>query len=331
MDHDRGRPRPAARRALPFRLAQLPPWLPPVLALAWIAIAAVALWVVDARGALGGPERLLELGLDPPYVWFQLFMDGGVTEILQWLSLGVLIVFSAGLAVAHRQRAAAATLRDDHERLAAFWTLIAVMAVLMLLEDAGNVRHLLTHYVGVAVGFEPRPVTVAEIVYFAAIASVGGYAVVRYVRDLGRRASLHRTSRPGAAASDAGTARRRVTFRFYGILGVLVYGSGAAINASRTIGDWYIGFGRWLVDDVLQAPQLVRAVPVDGLDEWDLRFMFVDFVIEESLELLGATLLVAAVLAYLRHDPELRVTSWGRTARRGASGEVDATAPMGRR
>jgi hypothetical protein len=325
MDHDLGRPRPAALRALPFRIAQLPPWLPPLLALIWIVVAVLAMWLVDAEGAFGGPQRLAEIGLDPPYVWFQLFMDGGITEILQWSSLGILIVVTAGLAVAHRHRAAAVTLRDDHERLAAFWTLVAVMAVLMLLEDAGNVRHLLTHYVGVAVGFEPRPVTLAEIAYFAAIASIGGYAVVRYARDLGRRANLHRTARSEGGTAEGGTGRRRPTFTTYGILGVLVYGSAAAINASRTIGDWYVAFGRLLVDDVLQAPQLVQAAPVAGLDEWDLRFMFVDFVIEESLELLGASLLVAAVLAYLRDDPELRLTRAERwTGGRAASSPTAA-------
>jgi hypothetical protein len=234
------------------------------------------------RGALGGPPRLAADGLDPPYVWFQLFMDGGFTELFQWTLLAGLVVLAASLAAAHRLGGLGTphgTARPgDETGRGAFWTLIAVAAALMLIEDAGNARHLLLHYAGVAAAFDPVVTTVVEITYFAAIASVGLYAFLRYGRGL---AVL-----PGV--------------RGLGAAGVGCYALGAGLNASRTIGYWYHGFGSWLVDDVLGAPQLVEAVAVEGLDPWQLRFLFPDFVVEESLELLGAAFLVAAALAYAR-------------------------------
>jgi hypothetical protein len=298
------------RRTLPFRFAVLPPWLFPAIAVSWIVLCLLALWLVDIRGALGGPERLQEAGLDPAYLWFQLFMDGGFTEWFQWALLGVLIVLASGLAVAHRQQEAApGDLSDElHERMAAFWTLVALLAVVMLIEDAGNPRHLINHYVGVATGFSNRATTAAELVYFAAIGAIGLYALLRHGRALlpgggsgrdpdGRRRDDDAEPRTGAAGS--------LHYRRFGALGIVMYATAAVSSATRNIGDWYIDVGRWLIDDVLGAPQLVRAVPVEGLDEWDLRFMFVDFVLEESLELLGVALLVAAVLAYTRTGPHL--------------------------
>jgi hypothetical protein len=276
--------RPSVQRRPLFRISEAPLWIPPALAVGWILLALAAIWLVDVRGAFGGPEALMDTGLDPAYVWFQLFMDGGITELLQWAALGALIVLASVASVAHRARASVRPVTGvpDPERrsegLAACWALFAVMAVLMLVEDAGNPRHLLTHYVGVITGFSSAATMVAEMLYFATIAGIGVYAVTRFGRDL-LRASRTRT---------------------LGAVGVAGYGLAAAMSATRNVGDWYIGFGGWLVDDVFAAPQLVAAVPVGGLDEWDLRFMFVDFVVEESLELLGAAFLLAAVLAHLR-------------------------------
>ncbi len=268
----RGQSTPPARSWSPW-------WIPAAIA-GYLLLAYAVIWAVDVRRVFGDPAQLQEAGLDPPLMWVQLFMDGGLTELIQWSMLAAIVILAAGLGARHRGEAASYPSNERSAHLGVFWTLVAVMAALMLIEDAGNPRHLLRHYAGLVGGVDSNLDRPVETLYFGAIASIGVYAFLRHGRDL--------IAIP--------------TVRVLGALGAGLYALAVVMSAARSVGGFYLALGGWLIDDVLRVPMIVDEVMVSYLAvfELDLRFFFVDFVIEESLEVLGAAFLLAAVVAYRR-------------------------------
>jgi hypothetical protein len=187
----------------------------------------------------------------------------------QWVCLSALAV--AGGRLAGRLRTLGA------REMGAFWTLVGVAAALMLIEDAGDLRHVIARYVLDFGGEERFSVnrTISDVVYFGAIASVPLYAVARY----GRR------------------AWRATAMRPYLAIGVLLYAVAAIGNALRHYDALYIRLGRRLHDAlVMNGPMPTPP----GMDENRMYFMIIDGPVEESLELLAASALLAACVAYGR-------------------------------
>lgn len=246
-------------------LPDVRPWTVPTAAALSVVLMIVLILLVDVSGAFGGIDALAARGLAPPAVWFQMFQDRGVAEFLQWAAFGWFIIL-------------ALTLRswwwDRDADAARFWGLGAVFGMLLLVEDAGDVRDTIAHW-GDAFLPGSRSGDITMVVWFGVIAAVLAVAVLRY----GRR-----------VLADRRTA-------VYGAAGVVAF----AIASLGTAFDRLFGglepAGRWLVEDVFGAPHLVR---LPGEDTDFLLHLIADFIIEEPLELLGAAFLVAAALAHAR-------------------------------
>lgn len=255
-------PAPAATRGVP-------PSVPPLVAAGYLLAANLAVLLVDVAAVGGAREWIREVGGGRPALWIMLFEDGSPTELLQWSAIGAVAVL-AGIE-AGRARAAldGATAR--------FWGLVGLGAVMMLMEDAGNVRHRLVHYFVTFVGLPgggPWHLAV-EAAWYAVIAGVLATAVI----VAGRRV--------------LGADRSVLA---YGVAGAVVYAVAAIGSVSRDIGWWYADAGRVIEESLLRTRLLVP----DGWSRGQVHFFLVDYIVEESLELLGASLLLAAVLAYRR-------------------------------
>ncbi len=74
--------------------------------------------------------------------------------------------------------------------------------------------------------------------------------------------------------------------------GYFFYGLAAFASASRHIGNWYAVVGTKILDFIISGRELSWSAS-------SLGFFFMDLVVEESMELMGATFLLAAVLVYL--------------------------------
>jgi hypothetical protein len=226
-----------------------------VLAVAW-----TAMLVVDVLGWVTIP------GAEP--LWMHLFNNRPV-EWVQWLLLGWAIL-QAGFV--------AGRLPDDERRLRGFVLLLGAGLVLMLFEDAGDARHVLSDYVEAALGSTilglPHRV-VADVPYFAVIAILPMLAVLRFGRDAWR----------------SPTARRYLLLA-YGLYAVAAIGSGL-----RHLGGLYMRVGGAL-DRLLLAG---RFPPPDGGSRWEAAFWLMDSVVEETIESVAAAAMLAVMLA-IAHD-----------------------------
>lgn len=239
-------------------------WIPVIyLGVAWALFLMVD--VLNVAGAQEAAARRLAV----PITWYYLFQEGGATEILQWLLLG-----GSGLTGAFLAGLLSREDRDSGAHI--FWALMALASVLMLIEDAGNPRHYLASLAGMSVSSHLRQtmVTLVEMGYYSLLASVPLYALWR-----------HRS-----AAFKIPRVRR------YLILGYLAYATASIASATRHLGEWYSAAGQ-LMHQLLGGNLLIPP----GWDAYTLNFFLVDWLVEESVELLGAAALFASALAFLYH------------------------------
>ena len=254
-------PRPRRRRSVP----RAHPAIPIVLGVIWLLIAYTAILVVDVAGL--GQERLAEAVPDRPVMWLLLFEPSSPTELLVWATLGVLALVSANISGRLRLR--------GEERPAAFWRLIGVGAVLMLMEDAGDVRYIFHQWVEIAgiLADHPHQLPIVEAIWYAVIASVFAVAILRHGRAvLGSRATV-----------------------VLGTVGVVAYAVASLGSLSREVFPWYVDLGARL--EALIPGELPRP---PGWHDINVHWFLTDRVFEESFELLGAVFLLAAALAYRR-------------------------------
>ncbi len=236
-----------------------------VLAIAtWIAIAWAIFISIDILG-------WISVELRAP-AWTFLFNDRPV-EWTQWFMLA----FAAGISGFLAGRLSASGEKDA----AKFFFLIAIGFGLMLIEDAGDIRHVLNREAERAFGgeiFGLRHSFVVEAPYFLALAAVPVYAFARYWRQAWRAVSARKLFLIGFIlyAMAAGGSLMSNLFHSYVIIGgafdILFFGSNLPLLPGRTQGFTY--------------------------------FMFTDSVLEESIELMGITMLVAGILAFTREFRE---------------------------
>jgi len=263
---------------LPAR-TRSPVWLLLVpLVLIGLSLALTA--AVDLYNVFGLREVVADRSLFP-FLWFSLFHW---LQVLQWPVGGVVILLcgiNAGLAwQAGRQRA-----RLMH-------LVLGAGMVLMLVEDAGDVRHLIRIYVNRAlladVGDFSSLIIMIELAYFAAIAAVMLYALGRFWRVWWPHVAARIGFLTGIGCYALATGSSwlghalRGRFEEYPDLYTLV-------------GTYVLKAVYWLAPgyrEILEKdPDLIYGTPV--------QFVVMDHVYEESVELIGAFGLLVGVVAML--------------------------------
>lgn len=241
--------------------------------LVWLAAAWGAVFAVDVAG-VGGSNTWLAQRLPESreaMLWMHLFNDRP-TEWLQWLVMAL----TAGTA-AHlggRLRAGEVPLLP---RAGRFWTLLGFGVAILMIEDTGDVRDVLSAYVHDLVDaeiFGLHFTFFVELPVFAALSVLPLYALVRH----GRYAWRARPARPFLVAG-------------YGLYAVAAIGS-----VLLRFGDFYANLGAWLRFTVMggRLPE-----PRTFGEDW-MHIQLVDSILEETIELLAVTCLLAAALAFAR-------------------------------
>jgi hypothetical protein len=263
------------------------PALPVVIAGVWLSLAYTLILLVDVRGS--GRAHLESVRPGEPALWLQLFNPNSPTEMLAWLILGLFALGSAHTA-GWLQAGAAVAAAGRHEarglqRQRAFWRLVCVAGLLMLLEDTANVRYRLAEWaelLGIGPGREH--LFVVEALWYALIAGVFALAVLRHGRAVRR-------------------SRGTVAF---GAAAVVLYAVAAIGSVTREVLPWYVQLGA-RIEALFPAP-LARP---PGWNDPTMHLYLSDRVFEETLELLGAACLLGAVLAFRRFARRAHVTGVG--------------------
>ena len=223
----------------------------------------------DVHNVLALTDRLINRGAERPFMWYYLFTEGSPTEMLQWAYLAATVILCGVLIGRLGER--------GYRLPAQFFVLMAAGTGIMLMEDAGNLRHRIKFYILLAFGDTMALGIAVELVIYALLGALMIYALVRFWRYPWR----HRET------------------RHYMIAGYSLYAVAAIASATRHFGDWYDHAGEWLLRAWgLWEPFTALFIPTDV--GRPIGFYIMDFLVEESIELLAASALCAAVYAYLR-------------------------------
>ncbi len=243
-----------------------------ILIVSYLILVFLAVLLVDFLNVFD-LQSLMEDRVDTaPLIWFVLFQEEGVTEILQYASnTGTILLAGTMLGVMLVKK-------DVHWRA---FLLFGVAVGLLLLEDTGNLRHSLRGFVTGVFGVEERLTS-----WLGIGVEVGLYALFGVLMLL----SVYKL--------------RRVLFAYpkafkWLIAGYVLYGAGAMLSASRHMFGWYTQVGTALVDrlDVMHMDvwQIAEAYAQDTFGH-PIGFFLLDFPMEESIELLGASVIFISTL-----------------------------------
>ncbi len=245
------------------------------LALCYIVAALAISWFVDFREAYVPVVSEWMERWDVPIFWLRIFREASITEQLQWTLLGLSALICIMIYALEYIRS---------KKHSGAWGLLAVGLIIMLLEDSMNIRHgisdmFLNHeFFQEQLGFDSFGAgnirTITELTFYAIL---GGIMVISFY----------------LIYSDANRPDRGIRYLF---IGYIVYGIAAVSSATRLIGGWYSATGDWLL------AQLLANTEVNWTDEEQIQlygYHFIDMVFEESLELLGASIILAALIIFV--------------------------------
>ncbi len=139
---------------------------------AFILVALVLVYLVDLRNVFGSRDFLISSFPQRPFLFHHLFSEAKLIELFQWLLLGgtaLVSMFISGL------------MYNKDRNAFLFWAVMAAAFTLMLIEDAGNPRHIIRLYVE-SIFSDPLGLAgmASEAIYFTILASIPIYALLHY-------------------------------------------------------------------------------------------------------------------------------------------------------
>lgn len=216
-----------------------------------------------------------------PTFWHYTFRESGPIEIVQWTFLALLALTSLYLYLKSKQ------VGSKKERN--FWGLFTITGVLMLAEDWLDIRHLiLREYLTL----EWVVLNLLETGYFLALGLIPIGAVLLYGRIIKSKDSLTLV----------------LIVLGIGVYLVAIFLSGPAdlTNINQAIGNsLHESFNEIGGEDLEELHQIGQNRIEEqeeelGVSMMGVTYRFKDLLVEESIELIGATLLLAAAFRYVK-------------------------------
>lgn len=236
--------------------------------IAYLSITWVAVLVVDILNLWGLSDWLVSKGMNNALIWVHVFTEGGPTEILQWTFLSFSVLACGFISGIHANKS---VLRK------AFLILGSGIA-LMLMEDAGNIRHILGRRISTLalMNYDGSGSNIfyigTEFIFYAFLGFLMTYPFLRYRKELLNSLKSNKSI-------------------VYMVIGYFSYGVASIASASRNIGDWYYWLGVGIMDLFSLGERAAWHTNALG-------FYLIDFWFEESIELIGAGLIFTALITY---------------------------------
>jgi hypothetical protein len=249
-----------------------------------VILSLLAFYTIDLRNIFGARDGLFESSGAYFFFTYQPFFfhhwgrNSGLAEIIQWSMLG----FSSILA-----SFAAAKIHLKNNNLFKFWAIMSVAFLLMMLEDAGNIRHTMMGYIQWIFNEPDQGVagTLAEFLYFAVLGGLPLYALIRYWKDVKVFARTKIYLLIGFVFYASAASLSFIGTAFEGILHKNIY---------TILGEKFYQFSINLGD-----PQLIHLWESWNHGRFSIGFFLMDSLIEENLEIIGAGALLAATISFL--------------------------------
>ena len=219
-------------------------------------------------------EWLDSQGGPVPLFWFHAFKDASPTEYIQWSLLGLSIMCAAIFGGIQQKTTS---------KFPWIWILLFLGLTFMLIEDVTDFRHYVGSFFAEYVFFVDHTAfswqigpwkSLIEIVLYALLGGMMILALLFILRD--------------KKLSVSGKKMLAAGYVFYGVA--------AASSATRHLGQWYVKTGDAILERINSG--MIRQVE-DSFHQEYLGYHLMDFVVEESLELLGAAFIAAALMTFI--------------------------------
>lgn len=252
------------------------PWFTIVLVLLYLLIMLMLSYWVDIRfsNIFGLNDWLIVTYEDDhPIFWVQMFKEASPTEYIQWFYLGISVLSSLAMFTLILKR---------NNKISRPWLFLSIGLAIMFAEDVFNLRHKLTGFVNIKYFNVTRQEWIysplrsyIEFLVYVLLAVIMVIALVYIFKD--KRLSM--------------LGKKLL------IAGYFFYGVAAFASATRHLGGehgWYVEVGRFVLLRLYPNNwiPLIEADPFYGL-------AFMDYLVEESIELLGAAFLLAALIVFI--------------------------------
>ena len=256
-----------------------------IAALLYVALSFLLYYLIDLRNFLGirdwlfSVDRVYFYFTYTPFFFQHYGRNSGFAELVQWSFLGASMLLAAWYA---------GRVWVTHPKVARFYLWMSAAFVLMLLEDAGDVRHTLMSYVQLAAGEPDQGLfgTAFEGAYFAVLAGVPLYALWRYWETVKEYGKVFWYIILGFVAHAVAASLSFVGTAFQMLLERDVY---------TILGEWLVSFSIKIGDDAV--PLLWEAW---NAKSWlyQVGFYLMDSLIEENIELIGNAAFLASLVAF---------------------------------
>lgn len=259
-------------------------------------------YLIDLRNIFGLREILFNLRQDyffflyTPFFFQHWARNGGIIEIIQFIILGACALMSAFVAGIIKSN----NYSDSLKKVGKFWLIMSVVFILFLIEDAGDVRHTFLSYVQ-AIFDEPDQGimgTLAELLYFAFLGGIPFFALIYYWKNL----------------------KFFLKAKIYLLIGFVFYAFSALISFVGTAfeglleknlydlaGEKFYQFSLKIGDACLS--EKWQAWDEGGHFYLTIKFMLMDSLIEENIELVAVFGLLASILAFAIYLNKMHGTS----------------------
>lgn len=236
-----------------------------------LAILYILIFFLDVRTS-SYIEYIFINNLSVPLFWYHIFSEGGFIEIIQWIFISLSIIVSSYLAGISRQTVEKKAL-----------IILSTGLALMLLEEIGNLRHTFRDIITTILGFVSyvegarSPVGVAsELIIYSLLGILMLIPLYLLIHNNGIYDSANR----------------------YLLLGYFFYGTASLMSASRNIGMWYSTVGNFLLENTGLANIVTFQISESYFNNLNrtLGFYFMDFLVEESLELIAISFILTALM-----------------------------------
>jgi hypothetical protein len=253
---------------------------------AYIFLSFLVFYLVDLRNAFGLRDILLDTSgvyfyfTYVPFFFQHYGRDGGFAEVAQWILLAGTIILAAFYA---------GKFSGVQKLVSRFWMVMALGFTLMLLEDAGEIRHLFMSYVQWMAGEPDQGLygTLFEGICFLILGGLPIYALWKYGHSIRKHGKVFIYMLLGIIAHAVAASLSFVGTAFQMTIDTDVY---SLMGEKFKQGSLYLGTS--------DLPEI--------WDAWDANnwlyqvdFYLMDSFVEENIELLGnAFFLAAAVSVY---------------------------------
>jgi len=228
----------------------------------YVVLAGLLIVLFDIFNLFGVRTFLEDLALNHPRVWLQLFLEGGPTEVLQWLALGFSSILSCYIS--------GQLGREKIYQLRNFWFFLSIFLLLLVLEDAGNISHTFSEIMENAFPGNPFLNSRAPVYSFYFI--IGILPILFYFKEI------------------------FFFKKFFSLLtiGYFIYG----LAGFQSVFLDFLGINRGEIGNVIIYEWLEGKLHFSSPVGNNIGDFFMDTVVEETVELLGACFLLSAVIYF---------------------------------